>query len=253
MKKNKKETSVDKAILLLQKGQYEDLVEYCETSLKSDSTNAELWKLQGIGYGSLGNPKKARASFLKVLEITPKDETTLANYITACFHDQDLVSAAEGIDAFYGSLDVQGKSFVLDSVHEAIKEGVIEKETLPSAIKKILAPEIPAESLVPQIVYQEVESVSDGHGYMVYRSSQREMYDTAVAFIRGYRFEKGKPTVVEILNKTGAAWNHYEGGVAKNFALVQEAIEALASSSQGKFLGFKPEPIKHGFKLLGGF
>lgn len=258
MKSGKKEDVIEKAVSFLKSGNHKELVKYCNTVLKSEPFNAEIWKLQGVAYGSLGNPKKARGAFLKALGIDSKDEMTLANYITACFHDQDLPSAAEGIDLFYDNLEPTGKSAVLDSVMEAIKDGVVEKSNLPSSIKKLLSAKNTSDKSV-KIIYKEVKEVSTGHGYLVHGSSlvhgasSRDITSSAVAFIDGYKFENSKITVVEILNEEGTAWNFYEGGYSKTHPMLVEAIEELAVSTLGKFLGLKPPPIKYGFKLLGGF
>ena len=248
----KREDVLAKAISLLQSGHHKELVKHCQMNLKSDPINAELWKLLGIAFGSLGNPKKARSSFLKALEVGLKDELTLANYITACFHDQDLPSASEAIDLFYGGLDDTGKSVVLDSIKEAIKDGVIEKDNVPPSIKKLLTVD-PTDEISGQIIYKEVKEVNSGHGYLVYHSSPRDMFSSAVAFIDGYGFKKNKKTVVHILDAEGPAWNFYEGGYAKTRPMLQEAIELLAETSRGEFLRLKPAPLRHGFILLGGF
>lgn len=123
---------------LLQAHLHVDLIAHCTRHLELYPKNASLWRLLGVAYGSIENESGARKSFLSALRLDPNDGLTLANYITSCFHAGDVDSAREGIEQFFDSLQLDEQRIVLESLLEAIRCGWVQKEDLPSVIRRLL-------------------------------------------------------------------------------------------------------------------
>ncbi len=119
---------------LFQDGHLEEVVHLCKSTLEVYPKAFELWKIFGAALGGLSRAKEARRAFLAALEIVPSDGTAVANYITSCFHDDDVSSACEAIELYFDELDSESQSIVLATLGESIQSGFVEESQLPPVI-----------------------------------------------------------------------------------------------------------------------
>ncbi len=105
-----------------------------QAALDAFPKSVEIWKIFGAALGSLGRPKEARRAFLAALELAPNDPTSIANYVTSCFHDGDAKNAIAAIELYFDELPNETQSVVLGSLAESIQAGIVNEADLPPVI-----------------------------------------------------------------------------------------------------------------------
>lgn len=243
------------AVNMLNKGQLKELIVFCKRHLLNDPRNVEMWKLLAVGSGRIGQASEARKAFLCALEIDPTDALTVANYITSCFASGDKKSAIEGINVYFDFLGGAGRSIVLESLLEAVKENLIQFDDLPHVLfhrMKNISNEYRETTIVKikgfTIVYVSKDFVDNGHGYWITLGRKPEV----LAYMAGYHFSKNKPIIIEILSRESKIWEEMQLEYNQSILLLRSTIESLIDES-GIFRVHPNKQLTNGFHIRGGF
>jgi hypothetical protein len=243
----------------MRRREWSELANFCTEQCKQFPQAKQLWQLLGMASGTLGDGKSARLAFLKALEIDPTDDVSFANYITSCFQTGDPRSALEAINTSFSELSSERRRTVMDAVETALNEGLNQISHLPSEILDSYEFEVP-EGVVPDedfeasingihISFRFVNSVSIGHGYGIHHPTKERLQ---LAYIKGYHFTKGKPVVVNLLNKNSPVWEAERLDFEVELSAINSGIQGLARKAPG-YLGIRPDPLPGGYYFIGGF